>query len=83
MEDLFPSTYVEAQCLCSGCLRLSGSPRQEPLLWQSHGSNSVPLRQRRVFLRRERCGDGLRYRLRPVSLQVAVGCTCAWPKFSS
>lgn len=79
-EDYFPSTYVEAQCLCSGCIVLpDGSSNHMPPT-ENHNYNSVAIRQSRVFLRRELCRDGQRYRLRPETLQVAVGCTCVRPK---
>uniref|UniRef100_A0A8D3DH42 Interleukin 17C n=1 Tax=Scophthalmus maximus TaxID=52904 RepID=A0A8D3DH42_SCOMX len=72
-KDHFPSTYAEAQCLCSGCILVQGNnPPTE-----SHDYVSVPIRQSRVFLRRELCSDGEQYHLKPVTVDVVVGCTCA------
>ncbi|XP_038561648.1 interleukin-17C [Micropterus salmoides] len=86
MEDHFPSTYTEAQCLCSGCIliqenRNSVGDKRHPV--ESHDYNSVPIKQSRVFLKRELCYDKKRYHLKPVTVDVAVGCTCARVKTSS
>ncbi|XP_029379636.1 interleukin-17C [Echeneis naucrates] len=71
-EDHFPSTYAEAECLCSGCILIRDkNPPQE-----SHDYNSIPIKQSRVFLKRERCDNGDEYYLRPVTVEVKVGCTC-------
>ncbi|XP_071343801.1 interleukin-17C [Trachinotus anak] len=76
--DHFPSTYAEAQCLCSGCILIQGrNPPQE-----SHDYNSLPIKQSRVFLKRELCSDGKKYTLRPVTVEVTVGCTCVRAKTS-
>uniref|UniRef100_A0A3Q2YF27 Interleukin 17c n=1 Tax=Hippocampus comes TaxID=109280 RepID=A0A3Q2YF27_HIPCM len=75
MKDHYPSTYVEAQCLCSGCIMIKNQGTPE----LSHDYNSVPLTQTRVFLKRERCTDEQKYYLKPVSVVVTVGCTCARP----
>ncbi|XP_061891318.1 interleukin-17C [Entelurus aequoreus] len=79
MKDHYPSTYVEAQCLCSGCIvtKNKGVPEM------SHDYNSVPIEQSRVFLKRELCDDGRKYYLKPVSVNVVVGCTCARPRIAS
>lgn len=79
-KEYFPSTYVEAQCLCSGCILIPDSSKKHMLPMENHNYNSVPIMQSRVFLRRELCRDGERYRLKPETLRVAVGCTCARPK---
>ncbi|XP_060932400.1 interleukin-17C [Limanda limanda] len=73
MKDHYPPMYAEAQCLCSGCILIQGknSPKE------TSDYNSVPVLQNRVFLKRELCPDGKRYHLKPVNVQVAVGCTCA------
>lgn len=72
MKDHFPSTYFEAKCLCTGCILIQGkNPPQE-----SHDYNSRALTQSRVFLKKEPCSDGGKYYLKPVSVEVAVGCTC-------
>nr|XP_057931378.1 interleukin-17C [Doryrhamphus excisus] len=77
MEDHYPSSYVEAQCLCSGCIMMkNGAPRL------SHDYNSIPISQSRVFLKRELCSEGHGYYLKPVSVDVVVGCTCARPRIS-
>ncbi|KAK2841752.1 hypothetical protein Q5P01_011952 [Channa striata] len=73
-EDHFPSTYAEAQCLCSGCILIRDTNHGAV---ESHDYNSVPIKQSRVFLKRELCDDGENYYLKPVSVEVAVGCTCA------
>lgn len=78
MEDHYPSTYVEAQCLCSGCIMF-----QNQKLIESHDYNSVPVMQSKLFLKREVCNDKKKYRLTPVSIDVAVGCTCARATTSS
>ncbi|XP_037622040.1 interleukin-17C [Sebastes umbrosus] len=77
-EDHFPSTYAEAQCQCSGCVLIQDNKR--PV--ESFDYNSVPIKQSRVFLKRELCEDGKTYYLKPVSVKVAVGCTCARAKSS-
>uniref|UniRef100_A0A8C9Z3P8 Interleukin 17C n=2 Tax=Sander lucioperca TaxID=283035 RepID=A0A8C9Z3P8_SANLU len=74
-KDHFPSTYAEAQCLCSGCILIqNNSPPME-----SHDYNSVPVKQTRVFLKKEPCDGGKKYHLKPVTVKVAVGCTCLRP----
>ncbi|XP_061629230.1 interleukin-17C [Phyllopteryx taeniolatus] len=78
MKDHYPSTYVEAQCLCSGCIMIKNKGTPE----LSHDYNSVPVNQTRVFLKRERCSDGHKYYLKPISAVVMVGCTCARPRIS-
>lgn len=72
-KDHFPSTYAEAQCLCTGCILIQGkNPPQE-----SHDYNSRAIMQSRVFLKKERCScSDDKYCLKPVSIEVAVGCTC-------
>ncbi|XP_029288753.1 interleukin-17C [Cottoperca gobio] len=72
-EDHFPSTYAKAQCLCSGCVLIQN--KRPPV--ESPDYNSIHIMQSRVFLKKEPCGDGKKYRLRPVNVNVAVGCTCA------
>nr|QRW33324.1 Interleckin-17C [Lateolabrax maculatus]UBR18740.1 interleukin 17C [Lateolabrax maculatus] len=81
-KDHFPSTYAEAQCLCSGCILIPDKSVQK-LPVESHNYNSVPIKQSRVFLKRELCSDGKKYHLKPVTVEVAVGCTCARVKTSS
>ncbi|XP_049580186.1 interleukin-17C [Syngnathus scovelli] len=78
MEDHYPSTYVEAQCLCSGCIMINSTGSAV----LSHDYNSAPVNQTRVFLKRERCADGKTYYLKPVSVVVVVGCTCARPRLA-
>ncbi|XP_068595883.1 interleukin-17C [Brachionichthys hirsutus] len=83
--DHFPASYVEAQCLCSGCILIQDSPghKERPLTVESYDYNSVPVKQSRVFLRRELCSDGKKYQLKAVTLEVTVGCTCARVKTAS
>ncbi|XP_077424578.1 interleukin-17C [Vanacampus margaritifer] len=76
MKDHYPSTYIEAQCLCSGCIMIKS--KRTPEL--SHDYNSAPVSQTRVFLKREHCTDSLKYYLKPVSVNVTVGCTCVIPQ---
>nr|ALV83413.1 interleukin 17C [Miichthys miiuy] len=85
LKDHFPSTYTEAQCLCSGCILIQDNsvPDKRPLPVESYDYNSVPIKQSKVFLKRELCSDGKKYSLKPVTLNVAVGCTCARVKTSS
>ncbi|XP_061139749.1 interleukin-17C [Syngnathus typhle] len=78
MKDHYPPTYVEAQCLCSGCIVINSTGRAE----MTHDYNSAPVNQTRVFLKQERCNDGKRYYLKPVSVVVTVGCTCARPSLA-
>ncbi|XP_044048283.1 LOW QUALITY PROTEIN: interleukin-17C [Siniperca chuatsi] len=87
-KDHFPSTYVEVQCLCSGCILIQKSHdynsfQDMRLPVESHDYNSVPIKQSRVFLKRELCSDGKKYHLKPVTVEVAVGCTCVRVKTSS
>lgn len=79
MKDHFPSTYSEAECLCSGCILIQDVPGKGRVPVENFSYTSVPIIQSRVFLRRDLCGDGGTYRLTPVSRDVAVGCTCARP----
>ncbi|XP_029009792.1 interleukin-17C [Betta splendens] len=86
-EDQFPSTYVEAQCLCYGCIQIRDRHHSSPTVVETHDYNSVPIQQTRMFLRREPCldeqGTRTKYRLTPVYEKVVVGCTCARVKTSS
>ncbi|XP_034060995.1 interleukin-17F-like [Gymnodraco acuticeps] len=71
MEDHFPSTYTRALCLCTGCVLIQNSK-----LVESHDYNSALVVQSMVFLKKELCRDKEKYRLKPVRVEVAVGCTC-------
>nr|XP_020480230.1 interleukin-17F-like [Monopterus albus] len=79
-EDYFPSSYAEAQCLCSGCILIQGTNHQ---VVESNDYNSKEIKQNRVFLKKERCRGGKTYKLTRVSVEVAVGCTCARPSTST
>ncbi|XP_057691904.1 interleukin-17C [Corythoichthys intestinalis] len=79
MKDHYPDTYVEAQCLCSGCIMIKNKGTPE----LNHDYNSVTVNQTRVFLKREPCIDSGMYYLKPVSVEVSVGCTCAAPRIYS
>ncbi|XP_054451921.1 interleukin-17C [Anoplopoma fimbria] len=79
MEDHFPSTYAKAECLCSGCILIQAN--KSPV--ESHDYNSYAVMQNRVFLKRELCNDKTKYRLTPVTVKVAVGCTCLRAKTSN
>lgn len=79
MKDHFPSTYSEAECLCLGCILIQDVSGKGRVPVENFSYTSVPIIQSRVFLRRDLCGDGGKYRLTPVSRDVAVGCTCARP----
>lgn len=80
MKDHFPSTYSEAECLCSGCILIQNQPGRGRVPVENFSYNSVPIMQSRVFLKRELCSDSSnKYRLTPVSQDVAVGCTCVRP----
>lgn len=83
MKDHFPPTYSGAQCLCSGCILVPDSSKNHLVPTENHDYNSVAIKQSRVFLKKQRCADGKTYQLKPVALQVAVGCTCVRPKTSS
>ncbi|KAM9815358.1 interleukin-17C [Syngnathus typhle] len=78
MKDHYPPRYVEAQCLCYGCIVISSNGSAE----MTYDYNSAPVKQTRVFLKRERCDDGKMYYLKPVSVNVTVGCTCARPSLA-
>ncbi|XP_054633684.1 interleukin-17C [Dunckerocampus dactyliophorus] len=78
MENHYPSSYIEAQCLCSGCIIIENGVHK-----LSHDYNSVPIPQSRVFLKRELCSEGHGYYLKPVSVEVVIGCTCATPRIFS
>lgn len=84
-KDHFPSTYSEAQCLCSGCILIQDSLDEENAMIPAvnYDYNSVPIKQNRVFLKRELCSDGKKYHLKPVTVEVAVGCVCARASTSS
>ncbi|XP_022612065.1 interleukin-17F-like [Seriola dumerili] len=77
-KDHFPSTYAEAQCLCSGCILI----RDKAPPQMSDNYNSVPIKQSRVFLKKELCCDEDKYYLKPVTVEVTVGCTCVRVKSS-
>ncbi|XP_017296797.1 interleukin-17C [Kryptolebias marmoratus] len=71
-QDYFPSTYVEAQCLCQGCIMM-----KKGSLMENHDYNSKPVLQSRAFLKREQSScQGGQYRLKVEFRKVAVGCTC-------
>ncbi|XP_044213534.1 interleukin-17C [Thunnus albacares] len=78
----YPSTYVEAECLCSGCIVFKDNAPVE-----SQNFNSVPIVQSRVFLEKELCENqdntNRTYRLKPIRVDVAVGCTCVRARTSS
>uniref|UniRef100_A0AAQ5X2I6 Interleukin 17c n=2 Tax=Amphiprion ocellaris TaxID=80972 RepID=A0AAQ5X2I6_AMPOC len=71
LEDHFPSSYSEAQCLCAGCLLV----QRDGSVLESSDYNSRSVKQSRVFLKREPCDKG-GYSLKPVTVEVSVGCTC-------
>ncbi|XP_060892383.1 interleukin-17C [Labrus mixtus] len=75
----FPSTYYEAECLCSGCILIENSPDAEKRLVMSDAYNSVPIKTSRMFLKKELCKDKQTYSLTTVHVDVAVGCHCARP----
>ncbi|CAN9493123.1 unnamed protein product [Ophioblennius macclurei] len=75
LPDHYPSSYVRAICLCKGCIKVD-----ESNVTENSDFDSVTIDQSRIFLRREPCADRQSYRLVPVSLDVAVGCTCVRPK---
>ncbi|NP_001191723.1 interleukin-17C precursor [Oryzias latipes] len=75
-EGYFPPSYMEAQCLCKGCILKEGNN-----VIESHNFNSKPLVVSRMFLRRVLCeggnnGTAKTYKLERVQLDVAVGCIC-------
>ncbi|XP_029952860.1 interleukin-17C [Salarias fasciatus] len=75
LPDHYPSSYVRAACLCSGCIQINGSKISE-----NFDFNSAALIQNRIFLKRQLCEDGKSYRLVPESVKVEVGCTCVVPE---
>uniref|UniRef100_UPI0037E96344 interleukin-17C n=1 Tax=Semicossyphus pulcher TaxID=241346 RepID=UPI0037E96344 len=77
MPNHFPHTYSEAECLCSGCILIEKGPEGDKRLVLSDDYNSVTITQSKLFLKKELCEDGERYRLKPVYVRVNVGCTCA------
>ncbi|XP_029993227.1 interleukin-17C [Sphaeramia orbicularis] len=72
--DYFPSSYYEAKCLCTGCIMF-----KDDVPYQNHSFNSVALMQTRLFLKKEPCAGGKKYRLKLEAKKVAVGCTCVRP----
>ncbi|KAF7225003.1 interleukin-17C [Nothobranchius furzeri] len=81
-EDLFPSTYMKAECLCSGCITIKKNSDES--MEENFDFNSVPVLQAQMFLKRERgnCEDGT-YQLRAFKMDIPVGCTCVRPKRTS
>ncbi|XP_074534423.1 interleukin-17C [Halichoeres trimaculatus] len=80
--DYFPSSYAEAECLCSGCILIENKENGDQGLVLSADYNSSPVTQTRMFLKRELCTgeDGPKYHLKPEYLEVTVGCTCVRPR---
>ncbi|KAM9753540.1 interleukin-17C [Menidia menidia] len=76
--DLFPPSYVKAECLCAGCLVLRDGAVRETSDYNSH-----PVVQSRAFLKRVRCTAGTGYQLQLVLVDVPVGCTCLHYKTAS
>ncbi|CAK6966366.1 interleukin-17C [Scomber scombrus] len=64
--DYYPSTYAEADCLCSGCIVFK---KEKP--FETYDYNSVPVVQSKLFLKKESCGNNT-YHLKPVSRNVKV-----------
>ncbi|XP_020496414.3 interleukin-17C [Labrus bergylta] len=81
-DAYFPSTYYEAECLCSGCILIENSPDAEKRLIMSDAYNSVPIKARTMFLKKELCKDKQTYSLTTVYEDVAVGCHCARPNLT-
>ncbi|KAM7396153.1 hypothetical protein PAMP_019216 [Pampus punctatissimus] len=77
-KDHYPETYVEAQCLCSGCIIF-----ENDIPVENDTYNSVPVIQSKTFLKKKLCPNKKTYSLEPVSVNVAVGCTCAIANTSS
>ncbi|CAL8357789.1 unnamed protein product [Lota lota] len=75
-KDRFPSTIAVAQCLCEGCITIK---HEDNTPTEDFTYNSVAITQSKLFLNKELCEDGRRYRLVPHYEPVAVGCTCAKP----
>ncbi|XP_050991850.1 interleukin-17C [Labeo rohita] len=71
VQDMFPSKYEEAECLCDGCI-INGV--------ENRTYNSVPVYETRLFLKKVPCpSDPKKYSLKYELVSVAVGCTCAVP----
>ncbi|KAM7413872.1 hypothetical protein PAMA_018934 [Pampus argenteus] len=71
-KDHYPESYVEARCLCTGCIIFQGNK-----LVESDNYNSVPVLQSKTFFKKKLCPNKKTYSLKAVSVDVAVGCTCA------
>ncbi|XP_007249276.2 interleukin-17C [Astyanax mexicanus] len=72
--DMFPETYTEAKCLCTGCI-INGT--------QSNDYNSVPVMRSMMFLKKVLCeiqsDSKPKYSLQIEYKTVQVGCTCVVP----
>ncbi|XP_073706283.1 interleukin-17C [Garra rufa] len=71
VEDMYPSKYEAAECLCDGCI-INGV--------ENRTYNSVPVYQTRLFLKKVPCpSDPKKYSLKYELVSVPVACTCAVP----
>ncbi|CAJ1057284.1 interleukin-17C [Xyrichtys novacula] len=80
LTDHFPSSYIEAECLCQGCIMIQNDTGAGKGLDITDDYVSKPLMQTRMFLKKEPCGDEGGYHFKPVYLKVAVGCVCLRPE---
>ncbi|KAI4901670.1 hypothetical protein NFI96_012848 [Prochilodus magdalenae] len=70
--DLYPQTYEEAKCLCSGCI-IKGQ--------ESSDYNSKAVKRSVMFLRKVPCmAEPHKYSLVTEHKTISVACTCVMPR---
>ncbi|KAF6722084.1 Interleukin-17C [Oryzias melastigma] len=78
-EGFFPSTYMEAECLCTGCILVKGNTVKESMDYNSKHLVVSRLFLKRVLCKNKRNGTAEMYKLEIAQVDVAVGCFCARP----
>lgn len=63
-DELFPSNWTEAACICKQCIGFNNEFSCEPVLTKA------------LFLKRSKCADGL-YVYKVYEKQIKTGCACA------
>ncbi|XP_017551627.1 interleukin-17C [Pygocentrus nattereri] len=70
--NMYPETYEEAKCLCSGCI-INGKENTD--------YNSVPVERSMMFLKKVACkADPQKYSLIIEHRKIPVACTCVVPR---
>ncbi|KAL7878719.1 hypothetical protein AOLI_G00096930 [Acnodon oligacanthus] len=71
-SNMYPETYEEAKCLCSGCI-INGEENTD--------YNSVPVERSMMFLKKVPCkADPQKYSLIIEHRKIPVACTCVVPR---